>query len=205
MKINTAISPSELKPAFHFWFFVQNYWTDVYQSSRHTKSYLNFPGHLSLKIAFVFSPQLLRIETPCMIVPIRNQICKPWDDPKCLVLFVNNIINRIKKNIIQKDKEGKNNWIIMMSKVWQGLWLSKDENKKFIAQIETLIMLNPKKYISVALNSIKYCPEMHLLFNPICNSIILVKKKQTLKYTQLKLTSLFINTKLYVDGLRTTK
>lgn len=37
-------------------------------------------------------------------------------------------------------------------------------------------MLNPKKYISAALNSIKYCPEMHLLFNPICNSIILVKK-----------------------------
>lgn len=56
-------------------FFVQNYWTEVNQSSRHTESYLNFPGHLSLKITFVFFPQLLLVETPLMIVPIRNQIC----------------------------------------------------------------------------------------------------------------------------------
>lgn len=131
-----------------------------------------------LKNCICFLPPVLARGNSLHDCTNQKSNSQSWGDPRWLVLFTDNIINRRQKNIIQKDRERKNNWMSMMSKVWQGLWSSKDGNKKFTAQTETLIMLNPKKYTSLTLNSIKYCPEMHLLFNPICNSIILVKKNK---------------------------
>ena len=75
----------------------------------------------------------------------------------------------------------------MMSKVWQGSWLSKDghKNNPNIVQTKKLLMLNPKRYVSLALSLVKYWSEMHLLFNLICSLIILANKNINIYTTKI--------------------
>lgn len=120
MKPRIAISPSELKPALHFLSLVQSQQTKVCQSSRHAESYLNFPSHLGLKIMFILLPALAHrnsLQDSANHKYHKKSNWQSWDDLKCLVLSVDSIINRRQKNLIQKDRERKHIWMIMMSKL----------------------------------------------------------------------------------------
>lgn len=130
-------------------------------------SYLNFPDQLSLKITFVFFPQLLLIESHHMIVPIRKQICNlgmilnAWF---CLLTMSFTKGKRILSRRTEKEKITELSWCQKYDRPCDFL---KTKSKNSLFKL--------RHYISLTLNSIKYCPEMHLLFNPISNSIILVK------------------------------